>query len=77
MTQTSISIIVAIIALIIILWLYIFLPIRMARKRERSALGWVLLFWILSPLWGIIILLILGDSKQKIRKDIMKDLKRN
>ena len=77
MTQTSISIIVAIIALIIILWLYIFLPIRMARKRERIALGWVLLFWILSPLWGIIILLILGDRKKKIRKDIMKELKRN
>lgn len=77
MTQTSISIIAVIIALIIFLWFYVFLPIRMARKRERSALGWVLLFWILSPLWGIIILLILGDSKQKIRKDIMKDLKRN
>ena len=77
MTQTSISIIAVIIALIIFLWFYVFLPTRMARKRERSALGWVLLFWILSPLWGIIILLILGDSKQKIRKDIMKDLKRN
>lgn len=77
MTQTSISIILVIIALIIFLWLFIFLPARMARKRGRSAIGWVFLFWILSPFWGIIILLILGDSKQKIRKDIMKELNRN
>lgn len=81
MSEEYIPIIAAIISIIIgiilILWLCIFLPIKMARKRGRSAIGWVLLFWIISPLWGIIALLVLGDSKQKIREDIMKELHRN
>jgi len=81
MSEEYIPIIAAIISIIIgiifVLWLNIFLPIKMARKRGRSAIGWVLLFWIISPLWGIILLLVLGDSKQKIREDIIKELNRN
>ncbi len=77
MAEDTISIIAIIIALILILWLYIFLPTKMARKRGRSAIGWILLFWIISPLWGIIFLLVLGDSKQKIREDIIEELHRN
>lgn len=70
---------IAIIAIIVIfvLWLYIFLPARMARKRERSVIGWILLFWILSPLWGIIILLVIGDSKKKIIKEVIEELHRD
>ncbi len=77
MAEEFIPIIAIIIILIFILWLYIILPIKMAKKRGRSAIGWVLLFWIISPLWGIILLLVLGDSKQKIREDIIKELHRN
>ncbi len=77
MAEETISIIAIIIALILILWLYIFLPAKMARKRGRSTIGWILLFWIISPLWGIIVLLVLGDSKQKIREDIIEELHRN
>lgn len=77
MTEESLTVIAAIIAVILILWLYILLPVRMARKRGRSAIGWVLLFWIITPLWGIIVLLVLGDSKRKIREDIMDELYRN
>ena len=77
MADETISIIAIIIALILILWLYIFLPAKMARKRGRSTIGWILLFWIISPLWGIIVLLVLGDSKQKIREDIIEELQRN
>ena len=77
MTGESISIIAIISALRLILWLYVFLPAKMARKRGRSAIGWVLLFWIISPLWGIIVLFALGDSKQKIREDIMEEFHRN
>ena len=77
MTEETIPIIVVIIALVLVLWFYIFLPARMARKRGRSILGWILLFWIISPLWGIIVLLVLGDSKQKIREDIIEELHRN
>lgn len=64
--------IVWLVALILFWWLYISLPIKMARKRGRSTLGWVLLFWIISPLWGIILLLVLGDSKKKICEDIIE-----
>lgn len=77
MAEETISIIAIIIALILILWLYIFLPAKMARKRGRSTIGWILLFWIISPLWGIIVLLVLGDSKQKIREDIIDELNRD
>jgi threonine/homoserine/homoserine lactone efflux protein len=59
------------------IWLYFLLPRKMARKRGRSVLGWTLLFWFISPIWGIILLLILGDSKEKFREDIMKELNRN
>ncbi len=77
MAEETIPIIAIIIALILILWLYIFLPAKMARKRGRSTIGWILLFWIISPLWGIIVLLVLGDSKQKIREDIIEELHRD
>lgn len=77
MTEELFPIIAVFVAIIVVLWLYIFLPARMARKRGRNAIGWILLFWIISPLWGIIILLVLGDSKRKIRKDIMDELNRN
>lgn len=77
MAEEPISIIAIILALIVILWLYIFLPAKMARKRGRSTIGWILLFWFISPLWGIIVLLVLGDSKQKIREDIIEELHRN
>lgn len=80
MTEESIfiiSITALIIALTLLFLFYIFIPAQMASKRGRSVLGWVLLFWIISPLWGIIVLLVLGDSKQKIRDDIMEELHRN
>ncbi|MBQ3255173.1 MAG: hypothetical protein IJA64_05535 [Rikenellaceae bacterium] len=64
-------------AFLIIFLLFIYLPITMARKRGRSAFGWVLVFWILNPLWGAILLLILGDSSKKIKEDIMKDINHN
>ena len=52
------------------------IPIKMARKRGRSATGWVILFWFISPIWGIIALLVLGDSQQKMREDIINELHR-
>ena len=73
--DTFLTIVVAIfisIMSLLALWLYIFLPVSMAKKRGRSALGWVLLFWIISPLWGVILLLILGNKKIRTVKDIIK-----
>ena len=59
---------------LVVLWLWIFVPAKMARNRGRSAIGWVLLFWVITPFWGMIALWVLGDSKKKIRKNIMDEL---
>ena len=66
-----------ILSLIILWYFWVRLPAKMARKRGRSALGWVLLTWILSPIWTVIILLVLGDSREKITRDVIDQLKRN
>ena len=73
MDDSAIWIVVCIIALIIgyIFWIHI--PAHMARNRGRSTLGWVLLTWILQPLWTIVLLAILGDSSEKIREDIRNE----
>ena len=74
--MTDAALIIVSVAILVILWLFwIHIPASMARNRGRSALGWVLLAWVLSPLWIIIILLILGDSKEKLSKDIIDQLK--
>ena len=75
MTETGLLVLIAVIA-IFILWLFwIRIPAQMARKRGRSALGWVLLTWLLSPLWIIVLLLIAGDSQEKVTKDIVDRMK--
>ena len=66
----------AIVALLFLWYFWVRLPAQMARKRGRSALGWGLLFWFLSPLWGAILLLVVGDSQEKISREIIEQLKR-
>lgn len=58
---------------IILLCFWIYLPASMAMKRGRSALGWVLLAWLISPLWAIVLLLILGDTTEKVLKKMNRD----
>ena len=73
--MTDAALIIVSVAILVVLWLFwIHIPASMARNRGRSALGWVLLAWVLSPLWIIIILLILGDSKENLSKDIIDQL---
>lgn len=74
--MTGAASIIVLVTIVVVLWLFwIHIPASMARNRGRSALVWVLLAWVLSPLWIIIILLILGDSKEKLSKDIIDQLK--
>lgn len=77
MTEIILPILGIIIALLVVIWLYILLPCNMAKKRGRSALGWIILFWLITPIWGIIFLLIVGNSEKKIRKEIVKELRQN
>lgn len=77
MTGEDWIIVIAIVFSLLFLWYFwVRLPAQMARKRGRSALGWVLLFWFLSPIWGVILLLIVGDSQEKISREIIEQLKR-
>ena len=77
MTETGVVLFIGLVG-IIVLWLFwIHIPAKMARTRGRSALGWVLLTCVLSPIWTIILLLILGDSPEKITRDVVKQLRRN
>ena len=75
MTENGIIVFGAIAALVFLWYFWVRLPAKMARNRGRSALGWVLLTWILTPFWSIIILLIAGDSDEKIADDVIDRLK--
>ena len=66
--------IAAAIALFLLWFFYIRLPRKMARKRGRDPLGWMLVFWAISPFWGAIILLVVGDSNEKVRQDMRNEL---
>lgn len=65
-----------IVGLAIAIFFWIIIPARMARKRGRSEIGWVLLTWCISPLLVYILLAILGDTKEKIREDIINELRK-
>lgn len=67
--DSKILIISLIIILLILFLLYIYLPISMARRRGRNVILSILIFWFTSPLLGIIILLVLGDSDSKRSED--------
>ena len=43
-------------------WIWFGLTIKMARKRHRDPLGWVILSLFITPIWVWIILLIAGDK---------------
>ena len=67
------DVLVLLLILFLTLWFCIFLPAGMAIRRGRSALGWVLMAWITTPVVAIITLLIVGDSPDKIREDLRNE----
>ena len=75
MTETGIIVLMALVGLFVLWFFWVRLPAKMARERGRSALGWVLLTWMLTPGWTIILLLILGDSDEKIAEDVIRRMK--
>ncbi|NBT33506.1 MAG: hypothetical protein EBT13_16845 [Rhodobacteraceae bacterium] len=63
--QTPISSIgLPIIALIFAVWLAIFLPLALARKRNRRGWVWVLISLLLSPIAAILLLFALGAAEE-------------
>ena len=67
----------SILGITILIFILFIIPISMAKKRGRNPVGWTILFWILTPFWGAILLLILGDSKEKIKQDILDEINNN
>lgn len=68
----------------VILLLYIYLYVivyKMAAKRWRSKLGWVLVAILFTPFLAIIGLLVFGDSREKAIRDatdrIVDELRNN
>ena len=69
------SVLMTLVIAILFVCLYIVLPIMMAKSRGRSAFGWMLLFWFFSPIYGVIALLVLGDSNEKLRREILEEVR--
>lgn len=75
MEDNLMLIICLIVGFVITIYLWCVIPARMARKRGRSAIGWVILAWCISPFWVYILLAILGDTKEKIKQDIINEIR--
>lgn len=61
--QIPVIVLCVVAALALVYYVYIGITLRMARKRHRDPLGWILLSIFVSPLLTWIILLIAGDAK--------------
>ena len=70
------DVIASIFVIVFILLFWVIIPVNMATKRGRSGIGWFIFTIFITPIWTIIILAILGDSKAKIKDDILKELGR-
>lgn len=73
-SETFWLIIGGIVGLSIMFLLWIYLPATLAKNRGRSALGWVLLSWIITPFLACILLLIVGNSTEKILRDMQQEI---
>lgn len=61
--QVPLMIFAVVAALAIVYYVYIGITLKMAKKRHRDPLGWILLSIFVSPLLTWIILLIVGEAK--------------
>ena len=73
--ETISSILSALLGFALLITLFA-LPVTMAKKRGRSAGGWLVLSFFITPLWAAIVLALLGDSNEKVR-DVILDEKRD
>ncbi|MBT8424377.1 MAG: hypothetical protein KJO67_05335 [Silicimonas sp.] len=58
-------IVIGLATLAFVFWLYILLPAQMAGNRNRSALIWVLISLVGSPLLAVLLLIALGDAEKR------------
>lgn len=53
--------------LLFVVWLLILLPASMARNRNRSAVGWVLVSCLFSPVVAVLLLALLGKAASGVQ----------
>lgn len=63
--DSVVMVVLGLLALYLVIWIYILLPARMAETRGRSALGWVLLSILFSPILACLLLWLLGDNPNR------------
>lgn len=56
------ELLIGLLAIWLVIYIFVLLPMKMAKTRERSPFGWVLISLLFSPLVAIIGLLVLGHS---------------
>lgn len=61
--QVPLMVLAVVATLAIVYYVYIGITLKMAKKRHRDPLGWILLSIFVSPLLTWIILLIVGEAK--------------
>ncbi len=68
MIETLLPLLFGLVALYFVVWVLILLPARMATSRGRSALVWVLVSLLFSPVLACLLLLLLGGGPQRARE---------
>lgn len=71
-----ISVFVIILIVVIVYMIYFKIPYNMATNRGRNAALWILLCFVFSPLLVYIILAIIGDSDEKKREELIREMER-
>ncbi len=61
----SISLLIGVAVIAFLVWLCVIVPMNMARTRGRSAILWVLVSLLVSPLVSIIVLAAMGPVEEK------------
>lgn len=59
------TVIVFLAAVSFVIWLYFILPAGMAKTRNRSAIVWILIGIVSTPLLSILLLWALGNSENR------------
>lgn len=74
MSGTWVDALLGVVMILLVFVFYIYIPIKMAKARGRNALGWVVAFILISPMVGIVLLLAVGDSNEKLTRNILSHL---
>ena len=64
---------IAVLYIVLTIIMLYYIAVYMANKRGRSTLNWFLLSLLYSPITSIIILLLIGETKEKWRERIIEE----